>query len=254
LTDIQIVTGQSAEDMAKFADRANKAAKELSTTTTTYTDAALIYYQQGLSDKEVEERTNVTIKLANVTGTAARDISEQMTAIWNNFDDGSESLEHYADVLTALGASTASSSAEIANGMQQFAAVADTVGLSYEYAASALATVVAATRQSENVVGNAFKTLFSRLEGLQLGETLEDGTTLNKYSKALEKVGINIKDQAGQLKDMDTILDELGAKWGTLAKDQQVALAQTVGGARQYTQLIALMDHWDDMQKNLMTA
>jgi hypothetical protein len=30
---------------------------------------------------------------------------------------------------------------------------------------------------------------------LTLGETLEDGTDLNKYSKALEKVGISIKDQ-----------------------------------------------------------
>jgi hypothetical protein len=31
--------------MAEFAKEANKAAKSLSTTTTDYTDAALIYYQ-----------------------------------------------------------------------------------------------------------------------------------------------------------------------------------------------------------------
>jgi hypothetical protein len=31
--------------MAKFAEEANKSAKALSTTTTAYTDAALIYYQ-----------------------------------------------------------------------------------------------------------------------------------------------------------------------------------------------------------------
>jgi len=62
--------------------------------------------------------------------------------------------------------------------------------------------------------------LFSRLEGLKLGETLEDGTDFNKYSKALLAVGVNIKDANGDLKDMDTILDELGAKWQTLAKDE----------------------------------
>ena len=39
--------------MADFAREANKAAKTLGTTTTRYTDAALIYYQQGLSDEEV---------------------------------------------------------------------------------------------------------------------------------------------------------------------------------------------------------
>jgi hypothetical protein len=37
-----------------------------------------------------------------------------MTAIWNNFDDGSQKLEYYADVLTNLGASTAASTDEIA--------------------------------------------------------------------------------------------------------------------------------------------
>ena len=42
---------------------------------------------------------------------------------------------------------------------------------------------------------------------------------------------------------MDTILNEMGAKWGTLAKDQQVALAETVAGVRQYNQLVALMDN-----------
>jgi hypothetical protein len=31
--------------MSRFADRANKAAKALSTTTTEYTNASLIYYQ-----------------------------------------------------------------------------------------------------------------------------------------------------------------------------------------------------------------
>jgi len=69
-----------------------------------------------------------------------------MTAIWNNFAEGSENLEYYADVITALGAATASSSDEIAGGLEKFASVAKTVGLSYEYASSALATIVATTR------------------------------------------------------------------------------------------------------------
>ena len=91
--------------------------------------------------------------------------------------------------------------------------MADTVGLSYEYATAALATVVAETRQSADIVGTAFKTIFSRLESLKLGETLEDGTDLNKYSAALLTVGVNIKKANGDLKDMDEILDELGDKW-----------------------------------------
>ena len=254
LNEIRIVTSKSAEDMTAFAEQANRAAKALSTTTVDYTDASLIYYQQGLNDKEVADRTDTTIKMANVAGTTAEEASQQLTAIWNNFYDGSKSLEYYADVMVKLGAATASSSDEISEGIEKFAAVANTVGLSYDYAASALATVTAQTRESASVVGTAFRTLFSRIQGLQQGETLDDGTTLNKYSTALAKVGVNIKDTDGQLKDMDVILSELGDKWETLAQDQKIALAETVAGVRQWTQLIALMDNWDFFEENLAIA
>lgn len=254
LNEIRIVSEKSAEDMARFAEQANKAAKALSTTTTNYTDASLIYYQQGLTNQEVLDRTETTIKMANVAGTTAETASQQLTAIWNNFYDGSQSLEHYADVMVKLGAATASSSDEISEGIEKFAAVANTVGLSYEYAASALATVTAQTRESASVVGTAFRTLFSRIQGLTQGETLDDGTTLNKYSQALTTVGVQIKDTNGELKGMDEILDDLGSRWDTLAQDQKIALAETVAGVRQWTQLIALMDHWDFFKENLAMA
>ena len=254
LNDIRIVTGYSTGYMANFAEEARKAAKELSTTTTEYSKAALIFYQQGLTGKDVTERVNTVIKLAQVTGRSAEDISSQMTAIWNNFYDGSKSLEYYADVITKLGANTASSSEEIATGLQKFAAVADTVGLSYEKATAALATVVAETRQSAEIVGTAFKTIFARVEGLNLGETLEDGVSLNKYSKALATVGVNVLDINGQLKSMDTILDQLGDKWALISDSQKVALAQTVAGQRQYAQFMALMNNYDKIQANEVLA
>ena len=245
LTDIKIVTESSSQSMADFAQKANKAAQALSTTTNNYAQASLIYYQQGLSGKEVEDRTAVTIKMANVARESASKVSDQLTAVWNNFYDGSKSLEYYADVMTKLGAYTASSTDEISEGIQKFASVANTIGLSYEYATSALATLTARTRESADTVGNSLKTLFARIQGLNLGETLEDGTDLNKYSKALMKAGIDIKDQNGELKEMNTILDEMMGKWDSLSRAEQVALAQTVGGVRQYTQLINLMKNKD---------
>ena len=254
LTNIRIVTGQNTDEMAKFAEKANDAAKALSTTTVDYSDAALIYYQQGLEESDIEERTAITIKMANAVGQSVETVSEQLTAIWNNYYDGSKSLEYYADVLMRLGADTASSSDEISEGLGKFSAVADQVGLSYEYAASALATITATTRESANTVGTALKTLFSRIQGLNFGETLEDGTDLNKYSAALAKVGVDIKTTNGDLKDMDDILDEVGARWQDLASDQRMALAQTVAGVRQYNQFVALMDNWDYFQQNLNSS
>jgi len=81
LNNIRIVTGQSTDQMAAFADQANKSAQALSASTLAYTDAALIYYQQGLGDAEVQARTETTLKMSNVTRDSVEEVSSYMTAI-----------------------------------------------------------------------------------------------------------------------------------------------------------------------------
>jgi hypothetical protein len=76
LNDIRIVTGYDTDKMSTFAKEANKAAKALSTTTNEYTKASLIYFQQGLSDAEVKARTDITVKMANVTKQGAETVSD----------------------------------------------------------------------------------------------------------------------------------------------------------------------------------
>lgn len=81
LNDIRIVTDKSAEDMERFAIQSNKAAQTLGASTRDYTEASLIYYQQGLGDEETNIRTQATLKAANVTGQTAAEVSEQLTAV-----------------------------------------------------------------------------------------------------------------------------------------------------------------------------
>lgn len=250
LNAIQRVTQKSSAEMAGFVNKASELASALKVVTKEYTDASLIFFQQGLDTQEVVERTNVTVKLAKITGQSMSEIASRLTSIWNNFNDGSKSLEYYADVITALGAATASSSDEISQGLQKFAAIADTVGLSYEKATAALATVTANTRLSADTIGTSFKTIFARLESVSLGETLEDGVGLTKYTEALQKVGVEVLDQNQELRTMDSILNDLGDRWNTLSNAQKNALANTVAGVRQYAQFIALMDNYDEVLKN----
>jgi TP901 family phage tail tape measure protein len=212
LTDIAIVSDLGTEQLAKFARTANQMSKQLSASTADYVSGALIYYQAGLSDEQVIERTNTTIKLAQTSGETAESISSYMTAIWNNFYDGSKSVEYYADAISYLGAKTAASNADIAEGMQAFSAVANTVGVSFEYGASALTLLRDITQQSAATIGNSLKTIFARLSSVAQGDTLEDGVDLTKYSKALDQVGISVLDATGALRNMDNILDDLGKK------------------------------------------
>jgi hypothetical protein len=53
---------------------------------------------------------------------------------------------------------------------------------------------------------------------------------------------------------MDKILDELGAKWHSISKEQQTALAYTVAGTRQYNNFISLLDNYEDFKINVELA
>lgn len=251
LTDIRIVAPEkSLEDMAKFAQIANKQAKELSSTTLDYAKGALIYYQQGLGDAEVKARTDVTTKMANVTGDSTDEVSSYMTAIWNNFNKaGDESEEHFADILTKLGAETAASTTEITTALEKYTGVANTIGLSYESATAAATTLIDRMRETPEVAGTALKTIFARMEGLRMDGKIEAGedgpeTTLNKYSTALHQIGVEIKDQNGEMRQADDILLDMGHRWQGLAQDQKIATAQTVAGVRQWQIFSALMDNF----------
>lgn len=255
LNDIRIVTGYSADDMTRFAQQANKAAKELSTTTKAYTDASLIYFQQGDNAEMVAKKAAITTKAANVAFSAsAEEMSEMLTAVWNSYQVGEAELEKYVDIMAALGAATASSTEEIATAMQKVAATANAVGVSMEQMSSIIATVASVTREAPESIGTSFKTILARIGDLKVGKTLEDGMSLGTVSSQLAAVGVNILDTTGELKEMGRVIEELMGKWQGMTLAEKTAVAQAVAGKRQYTQLMALMENQDMYQKSMNIA
>lgn len=252
LTDIRIVTGQSADDMARFAAQANRAAQELKTTTTEYAKASLIYFQQGDSDEVVKQKTDITIKAANASSeSTVTEMSDYLTAVWNSYQVANDQLESTVDIMAALGARTATSMEEIASAMQKVASVGNSVGVDFDQLSSIISTVSSVTRQSAESIGTSFKTILARLGDLKLGKTDEDGVGLGTVSSQLESLGIHILDVNGEMRDMGTVIEEIGAKWQTMNRASQTALAQALAGKRQYTQLVALFDSWDMYENNM---
>ena len=253
LNDIRIVTGQSADEMDRFAEKANTVAKDLGTTTKDYTNAALIYAQQGLGQEEIEEKTAITLKTANVTGQSAAAVSEQLTAVWNGYQVGAEKAEIYVDRLAAVAANSASNLQELATGMSRVASAAAAIGVSEEQLAAQLSTIISVTRQAPESVGVALKTVYARISDIKAGLD-EDGVSLGNYSGKMAAFGINVLDMSGNLRDMGEVIEEIGGKWETMTRQQQISLAQTMGGQRQYSNLIALFDSFDKYQNMVSIA
>ena len=127
------------------------------------------------------------------------------------------------------------------------------MGVSEEQLAAQLSTIISATRQAPESVGTALRTVYARISDIKAGID-EDGVDLGNYSGKMAELGFNVLDVNGNLRDMGTVMEEIGNQWSNLTREQQVSLAQTMAGQRQYSNLIALFDNFQQYNKALNTA
>ena len=231
--------------MERFAKQANAASQKLGASTRDYTNAALIYYQQGLNDAESQARAEVTVKAANVTRQSGEEVSEQLTAIWNGYKVSAEETELYIDKVAKVAASTAADLEEMATAMSKVASAANSAGVDIDRLNGMLSTVISVTREAPETIGTSFRTIFARLGDLKLGKTDEDGVDLGTVSGQLESLGIQILDRNGDMRDMGDIIEDVAKKWEDWTQAQRQAAAIAMAGQRQYSRLIALFDNWD---------
>lgn len=253
ITNIGVVTGYTGDQLTKVTENAIAGARELRIAANEYAQGALIFYQQGLGDDEVARRTEITAKAARAAGSDLQAMSSQLTAIWNTYKMTGDEMERAASVGAKMAGDTAVDFADIAEAMQTAAAPAEQMGVSYNSLAAIIATVGDTTQQSASVIGNAFKTIFSRFQQLK-SEGTDGEVTLNRVSSQLQELGVNVLDSAGNLRSLDTVIAEVGDQWDGWSSKQQLAIAQLVGGTRQYGQFLTLMNNFDKYQDLLSSA
>ena len=252
LTNIRIVTGDSTEKMAQFAEQANRSAQALGRSTLDYSKASLTFYQQGLNDQDVQARTEATLKAQNITG-AGQQMADYLTSVWNGYKVANEEAELYVDKLAAVADSSASDMSQLAIAMSKVASTANAMGVDVDQLNAQIATVVATTRQAPESVGTAFKTIYTRMNDIKTGSD-EAEISLGRYSGTMAELGFNVLDATGHLRDTGQVMEEIGGRWQDLTREQQIYLAQTMGGQRQVNQLMALFDNWTTYSDLLNTS
>lgn len=253
VANIAVVTGKAGEGLQSVYDNIIEGAADLRVASKEYAEASLIFYQQGLNDSEVQRRTQITIESAKAAGQSVETMASQLTAIWNSYQMIGEEQQRAAAVGAKLAASTAVDFKTIAEAMQTAAAPAAQMGVSYNSLAAIIATVGDTTQQSASVIGNAYKTIFSRFQQLTT-EGTDGEVTLNSVSKKLQALGINVLDSADKLRDLDSVILDVGMSWDTYSEEQQLAIAEIVGGTRQYGQFLSLMNNFPKYLQLVKTA
>jgi hypothetical protein len=127
--------------------------------------------------------------------------------------------------------------------MSKVSPVAKASGVGVDFMMGVLAKGLETTREAPENIGTAFKTIFARMrEVTDIGKATEDGMSLNRVEKALDSIGIRLRDSSGQFRNLENVLTDVGEKWTTLTTIEQAYIATSLAGTRQQPRLLAIFN------------
>ena len=246
LTEQAMVTGKTREQTYALLSSYQELAVQTGSTTREIADLATQFMRQGKTTKESLVLTEAAMSAAKVAGISATDSINYLTTALNGFQLSAKDAMSVSDKFAAIAANAATSYDEIAIALSKVASQANLAGMSIDYTTALLAKGLETTREAPETIGTALKTIIARMRELSdYGETLGGDTDINNVESQLAYVGIALRDNNGELRSTEEVLDQLGRKWDTLNSNQQAAVAKALAGTRQQSRLIAMMSDYE---------
>ena len=152
MNSIAVVTDYTTQDMWDRIQEYTELASETGSTIAGAYQVAQLYYQQGLSDAEVNAATEETLKMARISNIDYSSATDYATAAIKGFNLDYTDLGHINDVYSNLAAKTAADTEEISIAMSKVASIANSTGMSLENTAAFLTQIIATTREAPGIL------------------------------------------------------------------------------------------------------
>jgi|688.fasta_scaffold00448_47 TP901 family phage tail tape measure protein len=228
LQDINVILNVSSEQLQKFGSGLFSIARNTGQSFQEVAKAATEFSRQGLGVTETLKRTNEALILARLSGLDTAASVETLTAAVNSFADQAVTATEVVNKFATVDAAFAVSSADLADAISRVGSSAAQSGVSLNELIAIVTSAQQTTARGGAVIGNSFKTIFTRLQR-------------EKVVDLLESLGISNTDANGQVKSTIQLLTDLGKVYDTLGSQQQAYVAEQVGGVFQINILKAAL-------------
>jgi TP901 family phage tail tape measure protein len=228
LQDINVILNASAQNLQKFGAELFSIARNTGQSFQEVAKAATEFSRQGLGVEETLRRTNEALILSRLSGLDAAKSVEALTAAVNSYANQAVTATEVVNKFANVDAAFAVSSADLAEALQRVGSSASQSGVSLNELIAIVTSAQQTTARGGAVIGNSFKTIFTRL---QRGKVVD----------LLESLGVSSTDNSGQIKSTIQLLQDLANVYDNLGTLQQAAVAERVGGVFQINILKAAL-------------
>ncbi|MBL69579.1 MAG: phage tail tape measure protein [Verrucomicrobiales bacterium] len=228
LTDINVVMGLTTGQLDKFGGGLMKVAAETGAGFRAASEAATEFARQGLSVNETLKRTKDALILTRLTGMKAADSVKSLTAAMNTFKGEIADSTALVSKFAAVDVKFAVSAEDFAQAIARAGQSARSAGVDINQLIGLVTAAQERTARGGAVIGNAFKTIFTRV---RRSSTLAE----------LENLGIAVRDLQGKTLPAMKIMQSLANTYDTLTDAQRAYISQNVAGVFQINILKAAL-------------
>ena len=197
----------------------------------TVADAALELSRQGLSATEVTKRLNDALILSRLSGINASEAVAGLTAAVNSFSKAGLTTGEVLNKISNAANQFAVSERDLIEGFKRSASVAEQAGVSIDELGGIITAVQQKTARGGAVIGNSFKTIFTRIgraDNLEL----------------LRSVGVEVTDLQGKILPATKLIENLAKQLGGLNDVQVRSITEKIGGGFQIAPLLAALSDY----------
>jgi TP901 family phage tail tape measure protein len=225
---INAIFGLSGSGLKSFTSQLFNVANATGQSFSTASEAAQEFARQGLGVEETLKRTSAALILNKISGLGMEQSVSSLTSVINGFSKEALDAKDIIDRMTAVDTNFAVSAGDLAEALQRVGASASDANVSFNQTLALITAARQITGRDGSVIGNALKTIFTRL---QRPEVLDD----------LEQAGVQVRNLNGQILPMMQVLKNLATTYDTLAQSQKSQVAESVGSVYQINILKGLL-------------
>ena len=232
LASINTILGATSGQLNKFKDTIFEVARNTEQSFDTVANAALELSRQGLKAEQVTERLNDSLILARLSGLGASEAVAGLTAAINSFKKEGVTSAEVLNKLSAASIKAAVSERDLIEGIKRSGSVATQAGVSLDELVGVISAVQERTARGGAVIGNSFKTIFTRIQSLDKLKTMQD-------------LGVQIEDASGKILSGTQLIQNLGKTIETLPDAEKLAIAENLVGKFQIAPFLAILEDYN---------
>ena len=242
LVEINSIFQATEATFNRFRTSIFQVAKDTGQAFNTVAEGAAELARQGLSAEETAKRLKAALVLTRISGLDAEKSVKALTAAINGFASAGLSANQIVNKMVAVDTAFAVSAQDLAEAFSRAGSTAEDAGVSFDQLLGLVTAVEQRTARGGAVIGNAFKSIFTRLSrgttieelkelGVQIDATQSGIQKLSALSNALERisdptVASKIKELAGgvfQINVVSAALKDLSSETSIFAGAAQTA-------------------------------